>query len=140
MKTWPPMSITFGVSTARGILVPSKCLWHISKTSLLLIKYEIKKQENVEGKLLKIHTCYGQTGSQEYFKSREEAISIKKQMNDGALLRFFNSTIARQPSASSSKWHLGERYTTIRWGPGVVSKTVRRIFQQSWPFHMCSNL
>ena len=36
--------------------------------------------------------------------------------------------------------HLGERYTTIRWGPGVVSKTVRRIFQQSWPFHMYSNL
>ena len=52
------------------------------------------------GKIVK-NTCYGQTGSKEYGKSREEAISIKKQMNDGALLRFFKSTIARQPSFNS---------------------------------------
>lgn len=36
--------------------------------------------------------------------------------------------------------HLGERYTTLRWGPGVISKTVQKIFNRSWPFHMYSDL
>ena len=35
--------------------------------------------------------------------------------------------------------HLGERYTTMRWGPGVISRTVRRIMGRGWPFQAYSN-
>ena len=62
---------------------------------------QVRNQEIGRGGKIVKTTCYGQTGSKEYGKSREEAISIKKQMNDGALLRFFKSTIARQLSFNS---------------------------------------
>ena len=35
--------------------------------------------------------------------------------------------------------HLGERYTTMTWGPGIISKTVRKIIQRVWPFQVFSN-
>lgn len=35
--------------------------------------------------------------------------------------------------------HLGERYITMTWGPGIISKTVRKIIQRVWPFQVFSN-
>ena len=35
--------------------------------------------------------------------------------------------------------HLGERYTTMRWGPGVISRTVRKMINRGWPFQAYSN-
>ena len=35
--------------------------------------------------------------------------------------------------------HLGERYNTVIWGPGIISKTVRKIMNRSWAFQMFSN-
>ena len=35
--------------------------------------------------------------------------------------------------------HLGERYTTVAWGPAVISKTVRKIMNRTWAFQIFSN-